>query len=223
VREANMHVPAASQLSFEALLSDGAKTNLQRKQDRIYGHLPATLEAALPFYRDLLQRHHDAMMTGDAKAVRALRQEAHDLAYKLNDYQPGILADDDAPGCVLEKLAAAKTGEMPLWGQAANFEIQHGKMRVGIKMDGLFGIGATAMTWLGFSAHAIEKNKPFLSDTGYRSFLGVGGGSLEPGIMPDTFVKAVIAAHVDRDLKGKLMKIIPLVAARGTQPQKKHR
>ncbi|TAJ81857.1 hypothetical protein [Reyranella sp.] len=137
-------------------------------------------------------------------------RRAHDLAYKLNGYNPGIIADEEAPGCVLEKRTAAKKGEVPLWGQTANFEIRHGKMRVRIEMDGLFGIGATAMTWLGFSAHAVEKNKPFLSDTGYRSFLGVNSLSLEPGITPDAFAEGVIAAFVDRQLKGKLKKIVPL-------------
>ncbi|GAB4363606.1 MAG: hypothetical protein Kow0060_20440 [Methylohalobius crimeensis] len=37
----------------------------------------------------------------------------------------------------------------------------------------MFGIGSTAFYWLGFSAHAVEFDKPFLSSTGYRSFLGV--------------------------------------------------
>lgn len=199
------------QLAFDALLADTAHTNHQRKLDQQFGHLPTTMDAAVPFMRDLLQRHHDAMLAGSAKAVRALRQEAHDLAYKLNDYQPGILADKDAPGCVLQKLTAAADGDVPLWGQAARFEITHGKMRVRIEMDGLFGIAATAMTWLGFSAHAIDRKKPFLSDTGYRSFLGVGGSSLEPGIAPDTFARAIIATFIERELKGKLRKILPVV------------
>jgi hypothetical protein len=141
---------AATQLSFDSLLTDGADANLRRKQDRLYGHLPSTMEAALLYFRGLLQRHHEAMMAGDVKAVQALRQEAHDLAFKLNNYERGILADEQAPGRVLEKLAAAKDGDVPLWGQAASFEIRHAKMRVRVKMDGLFGIGATAMTWLGF-------------------------------------------------------------------------
>ncbi|TAJ81856.1 hypothetical protein [Reyranella sp.] len=65
----------SSQLAFDDLLAHGAETNLQRKQDRQYGDLPATMEAALPFYRHLLKRHHDAMMAGDGNTVRALRQE----------------------------------------------------------------------------------------------------------------------------------------------------
>ena len=89
--------------------------------------------------------------------------------------------------------------------------------RVRIETDGLFGIGATHIAWMGFSAHAIEKAKPFLSDTGYRSFLGVGG-ALVSGFTPDTFAAAIIAAYVDRELKGRLRKIVPLRRHGNTGP-----
>lgn len=34
------------------------------------------------------------------------------------------------------------------------------------------------------------------------------------GITPDCFVKAVIAAHIDRELKGKLRKIVPITTSK---------
>jgi hypothetical protein len=37
------------------------------------------MDAALPFYRDLISRHHSAMLAGDAETVTALRDEAHYL------------------------------------------------------------------------------------------------------------------------------------------------
>lgn len=82
-------------------------------------------------------------------------------------------------------------------------------MRVRIEMDGIFGIGASHMPWIGFAAHAVEKNKPFLSETGYRSFLGVGGG-LCPGYTPDMFAAGIVGAYVERELKGRLRKIVPI-------------
>jgi hypothetical protein len=57
--------------------------------------------------------------------------------------------------------------------------------------------------------HAVEKNKPFLSETAYRSFLGVGG-VLCPGYTPDQFATGIVGAFVERELKGKLCKIVPL-------------
>jgi hypothetical protein len=198
-----------SQLSFEALLADANSANVARQLNKEYGHLPATMEAAIPFFRDLINRHHEAMMAGNADKVRGLREEAGKLACKLNNYEPGIIADEQAPGSVLARVTAAKPDTVPLWGQVGSFEIGHSKVRIRIEMEGLYGIGATYRSWLGFSAHAVDKKKPFLSETGYRSFLGVGG-ALEAGYAPDVFVKAIIAAYVDQTLKGRLRKIVPI-------------
>ena len=110
---------------------------------------------------------------------------------------------------MLARLTRAKNGKVPLWGQSGSFEICHGKMRVRIEMDGLFGIGACHMSWLGFSAHAVDRAKPFLSETGFRSFLGCGG-ELEAGHTPESFAAAMVAAHVSRELKGRLLIITPL-------------
>lgn len=196
------------QLAFDALLAQTETANEARIRDRQYGHLPATMEDALPFFRELLVQHHTAMVAGDTNAVAQLRKEAHNLATKLNNYEPGIIADDDSPGSVLERLTCAEDGQVPIWGQTGSFEIKHKKMRVRIEMEGLFGIGATFVSWLGFSAHAVDKTKPFMSETGYRSFLG-SGGPLRAGYTPDTFVQAVIADYVDRSLRGRLLKIVP--------------
>ena len=97
---------------------------------------------------------------------------------------------------------------MPLWGQSGQFEITLDGMRVAIDMDGIFGIGASHMAWLGFSAHAVDFDKPFISETGYRSFLGCGGALL-PGYTPDRFASEIIAAHIRHGLKDRLIAIKP--------------
>jgi len=196
------------QLGFEALLSASDADNERRRQKRELARLPGNMEEALPFYRALIDRHHAAMLAGDSVAVQRIRDEADGLALKLNNYEPGILADDDAPGCVLERLTGAADGAVPLWGQTGTFVIERAGMRVRIEIQGLFGIGSGAMSWLGFSAHAVDFDKPFLSETGYRSFLGVGG-ALVPGHTPESFCAAIIEAYVARELKGKLRMIAP--------------
>lgn len=182
-----------------------AADNAQRKQERACAHLPGTMDNAVPFLRSLIDRHHAAMLAGDAVTVERLREEAHQLAFKLNNYAPGILADDDAPGCVLDRLTRAPNGTVPLWGQSGSFMVDCAGMRVRIEIDGLFGI-AWHSCWLGFAAHAVDRDAPFLSETGYRSFLGAGG-PLTPGHTPETFAAEIIAAHVQTELKGKLRKI----------------
>lgn len=209
-----------AQLALDDLLVDGVQRNLVREQEREGAHLPGTFEEAVPFFRDLIEQHHAAMIDGDAEAVMRLRAEAHLLATKLNGYRPGILADENAPGCRLDRATRAVAGLPPRWGQSGAFEIAHGTMRVRIEMEGMFGIGATAMSWLGFAAHAVDRTKPFLSETGYRSFLGVGG-QLEPGYTPETFAAAIVDTYVSRTLKGRLVKVQPNTAQ--VRPSRKRR
>ncbi|HQS14881.1 MAG: hypothetical protein B7Y08_06465 [Rhodospirillales bacterium 24-66-33] len=197
-------VPA--QLGFDALLSTGDTQNEARRQEREHAHLPGIMEEALPFLRTLIERHHAAMLAGNTQAVRSARNEAHALAFKLNNYKPGILATEDSPGCVLGRLTRAPDGVLPLWGQEGSFILECRATRVRIEMEGLFGIGAGSMAWLGFSAHAVDRDRPFLSQTGYRSFLGVGGG-LASGHTPESFCGAIVEAYVARELKGRLREI----------------
>jgi len=194
------------QLGFDALLQTADADNEARLRNSKYGHLPETLDEAAPYLQNLIERHHAAMLAADGDLVAQLRADAHDLAEKLNGYEAGILANDDAPGRVLDRLTAASRGMAPLWGQSGSFEVVYGKMRVAVEMDGLFGIGARFMVWPGFAAHALDWDKPFLSETGYRSFLGVGG-ALEPGLTPCGFAERMIAAYVKKALKGKLVLI----------------
>lgn len=191
------------QLGFDALLNSAAADNQSRKHERACAYLPGRMAEAVPFLRALIDRHHAAMLAGDAGTVERLREEAHQLAFKLNNYEPGILADDDSPGCVLDRLTQAPEGALPLWGQAGSFVIECASMRVRIEMDGFFGIASRYSSWMGFAAHAVDWHAPFLSETGYRSFLGVGG-ALAPGYTPDAFAKSIITAYVRTDLKGRL-------------------
>lgn len=196
------------QLGFDALLADAETANEMRQAAREAAHLPGTMDEALPFYRNLIERHHAMMLAGEYDEAMKLCGEAHLLATKLNNFDPGILAGEDSPGKVLERIARASKGKVPLWGQAGSFEIAVDRMRVRIEMDGLFGICSGYSPWMGFSAHAVEFDKPFLSQTGYRSFLGAHIDPV-PKLTPDAFARKVIAAHVAHELKGKLLAIRP--------------
>lgn len=196
------------QLGFDSLLIEAEAVNRHAVLEKRFGHLPGTMDEALPPYRDMIKRHHAAMLAGNAETSLQLREEAHDLALRLNNGEPGILARPDAPGCMLEQLTAADDGIVPLWGQTGSFIIEVQGMTVRINMDGIFGIGSQYSSWMNFSAHAVDWNKPFLSETGYRSFMGVQA-ELVPGLTPDTFASKVINAHVQKGLKGRLRAISP--------------
>ena len=131
-----------TQLGFADLLTEAATTNEQRQMDRATAHLPGTMEEALPFYRRMIENHHAAMQAADIDKAMSIREEAHQLAAKLNGGTCGIIAGPDAPGCILERESAAPPGSVPLWGQAGEFVVTVGAMRVRIELKGMFGSAA---------------------------------------------------------------------------------
>lgn len=199
--------PQDAQLGFGDLLAEAEARNARPVFARETAHLPGTMEDGLPFYRRLIERHHAAMLAGQADDVGAVRETARLLARKLNDGDPGILADENAPGRMLARESAAAPGAVPLWGQTGAFVLEHHGTRVRIVLQGMLGIAA-CNPWLGFAAHAVDADAPFISTTGYRSFLGVGM-ALVPDITPDAFAARIIGAHVRDALKGRLVPIEP--------------
>jgi hypothetical protein len=160
----------------------------------------------------MLERNNQAMLAGDAKTAMAIRKEANRQAVKLNDGDLGILGGPDAPGYVLMRETAAPPGTVPMWGQQGDFTVTIDDMPVHITMDGMIGVYAGMNVWPGFSANAVEPDKPFLSETGYRSFLGANANMM-PGMTPDVFAREVIAAHIaahiKEECKGRLRIVKP--------------
>jgi hypothetical protein len=107
---------------------------------------------------------------------------------------------------MLETLTAAEPGAIPLWGQTGGFTVDIRSVRVRIEMFGIFGIGACYMAWPNFSARAVDWNRPFISETGYRSFMGLNAPP-EPGLTAETFATAILEAYVARSLKGRMVAI----------------
>jgi hypothetical protein len=179
----------------------------QMFEDQRTAHVPSTMEEAVPYYRQLIEREHAAMIAGDAAEAMKVREEAHDLAVKLNGgTSMGICGGNDAPGPTLERLTAAPEGTVPMWGQEGNFVIDVNGMKVRVEQDGMFGIGTFMSPAPGFSAHAVDYEKPFLSETGYRSFIG-SRPSIEAGMTPDLAAAELIKAYMDRECKGKPKRI----------------
>lgn len=198
--------PAPEQLGFDTLIAEADSANARQRFECEIAHLPSVFDEAVPYFRLLIRQHHAAMLEADHDRVFALRAEAHALAVKLNQGNPGILASTDAPGCMLERLMAATADVLPLWGQQAEFVINVRGMTVRIKLDGLFGIGASIMFWPGFAAHAVDLRRSFLSETGYRSFLGLTAAPV-PSLLPQEFAEKVVCAYVQNELEGKLVAI----------------
>ena len=207
MRKAGRHDPR-SQLGFDALLLEADHTNHTRRIEAQNAHLPATMGEAMGFFWELLDEHHTAMLAGQVDEVMFCREEAHRLAVKLNGGKAGILANETSPGCVLARETSAAPGAVPAWGQKGSFIVTVAGMRVRIEIEGVFGLFAAWSFWPSFSAHAIDPGRPFISETGYRSFLSVPLAPL-PGLLPDTFAAEAIEAHIRQEMKGKLVAIAP--------------
>lgn len=199
------------QLGFDALLTEADTTNTVRFRDREAAHLPGDRQSAIPFFRALLEDHHAAMMAADVERVTALREEARLLAQKLNGHQPGIWAGPDAPGCVLPRETRAAEGQIPLGGQQGAFEITLAGTRIRAEMESLLGITSHSY-WLRFGFDAVDWDKLFISETGYRSFLGCAI-EITPGITPDAFCTRVIEQFVVREMSGRLVNIVKFARA----------
>lgn len=191
----------SAQLGFDNLLASAETDNRVQRREREAAHLPGTMGEAVPFYAALQHAHHLAMMKADSKNVTRLRNEARLMAQKLNGFEPGYLSHDDAPGYVLQRTNAAPTGEVPIWGQCGAFAVEVEGIAVKVTMEGMLGI-CSHSHWLGFGIHAVDWDRPFLSETGYRSFLGVSI-SLQSDIAPDEFVKRILTVQLCDELRGK--------------------
>ena len=207
MRKASRHDPR-SQLGFDALMLEADRTNHARRVEQANAHLPGTMEEALPFLWELLDEHHTTMLAGQVDKVMFCREEAHRLAVKLNGGKAGILANETSPGCVLARETSAAPGTVPAWGQKGSFIVTVAGMRVRIEIEGIFGLFAAWSFWPSFSAHAVDPGRPFISETGYRSFLSVRLAPL-PGLLPDSFAAEAIEAHLRQEMKGKLVAIEP--------------
>ena len=173
------------------------------REEQETAHLPSEIEQGIAHYRGMLEKHHAAMLAGDEKGAAAIQKEAVRLAVKLNDGEPGILGGPEAPGYVLMDATAAPAGTVPVWGQKGEFNINVGDTPVHIRMDGMLGIGRHCAIWPGFDATVVDPEKPFFSETGYRSFIGVHA-KLVPGLTTDAFAREVIQSYLKAECKGKL-------------------
>jgi hypothetical protein len=198
----------STQLGFDALLASADAANGLRELDSETAHLPSTMDEAISFYRGLIERHHHAMLNADEAETFHLRIEARKLAVGINRDDPAIPAEVDWPGRALERETTAPVGTPPLWGQSGDFRISLGDMPVRIRMDGMLGIGTGSGFWPGFSAHAVDYARPFLNETGYRSFLDIHA-DIVPQMTPETFAQEIVRSFVERQLKGHLVPIRP--------------
>lgn len=191
------------QFGFNGLLQQADTDNRRHRFERASGHLPSEMEAAIRYHRQQIKAFHAAFQALDLDTAEKIKAEAYLMARRVNHGDSGILASKDAPGYVIARRCAAAAGKVPMFGQDGRFTITVAGIEIRIAMDGMFGIGGSRA---GFSAVAVDPFRPFISETGFRSFLSAQV-HLTPGITTAEFAEQAIATHIAGELKGKLRPI----------------
>ena len=129
-----------------------------------------------------------AIMRGDGAAAEAASDRYEAVIWKMNGgTHVGSMADHDAPGQVIERHCAAVPGDVPLWGQRGQFLVADGDMRALVEYEAGYGwpLGAH------FQFHVIDLDRPFISETGYRSHFDTARGCMTV----DEVARGILAAQ----------------------------
>jgi hypothetical protein len=130
-----------------------------------------------------------AIMRGDGAAAEAASDRYEAVIWKMNGgTHVGSMADHDAPGQVIERHCAAVPGDVPLWGQRGQFLVADGDMRALVEYEAGYGgpLGAH------FQFHVIDLDRPFISETGYRSHFDTARGCMTV----DEVARGILAAQL---------------------------
>lgn len=146
------------------------RNNATKREDRcelIAPTLPdaADTEALLQLAKELAATIDAAVLSGDVATEEAARQTYQAIIWKMNGGTMFASLDGpDAPGNVIAAHCAAPIGTVPGWWQDGEFLVT----AAGVRARVVFGHGFTGGT-RHFAFHAVDPNKPFISETGYRS------------------------------------------------------
>ncbi len=117
----------------------------------------------------------NAIMRGDGAAAELAGVRYKAIIWKLNGGTNfGCMADYEAAGCVIERHCAAVPGEVPRWGQRGQFLVVAGGMRALVEYEAGYGGPLRAH----FQFHVIDLDRPFISETGYRSHFDTARGCM---------------------------------------------
>jgi hypothetical protein len=147
---------------------------------------PATL---LDVAADAVGALHAAVLSGDADAAAEADDRYEAVIWKLNGGRFfGCMADEGSAGRVVERHCRAAPGTVPLWGQSGAFVVAVNGMRAIVEVSDRIGsrIGTNHVS---FEFHAVDLDRPFISETGYRSHYD----SLRAGRSVDQVAAAILA------------------------------
>lgn len=189
---------------FSALLTDEgrprfvpgplhAMKNTVLARSDVRGEMMAKLAALMPTDRAGLlavakvaaDELHAGVMACDDDAVKLAKNRYEAATWKLNGGTLfGSQGDQEAAGCLIDRYCSAEPGDVPGWGQLGQFLIEAKGLRALVDFGG--GIGLMGCH---FVFNAVDLDKPFVSETGYRSHFD----RLRGGITVDAAASAIFS------------------------------
>lgn len=141
------------------------KATRDTKYESLAKTLPEGDSALLDVAKQAVEAFDVAIMAGDDTAAAVAFDLYEAVVFVLNGWTFfACRGDDEAAGYVVARHCAAVSGAVPGWGQSGEFVIEADGMRALVVTGWKFG------GWLQhFSFHAIDFDRPFISETGYRS------------------------------------------------------
>nr|BCU00952.1 hypothetical protein [uncultured bacterium] len=175
-----------------------AKRNKQEQKPADREAIAAAFAASMPADRDELLtlavaavvEVDAAIMRGDGAAAELAADKYAAVIWKMNGgTHVGSMVDDDAPGRVVERHCAAVPGEVPLWGQRGQFLVEREGVRALVEYEAGYGgpLGAH------FQFYALDLDKPFISETGYRSNFATAQGCMTVDEVAGGILAAMLA------------------------------
>jgi N6-adenosine-specific RNA methylase IME4 len=136
-----------------------------RAREQLLAALPTDYAGLVSVYKAAMQRHHVAVLGGNADAMRAEAEQLDLIEDKVSDLDVDNDKDDERE--LREQLpidCAAAIGEVPMWGQMGLFRMEVDGVAYIVGRHG----GSTCFDEFDVWA---ESDAPFLSETGYRNFM----------------------------------------------------
>lgn len=167
------------------------KTTSQRdERDELMAELAASMPTdrvgLLDLARAAVAELHAGVMACDDAAVERATTRYEAVTWKLNGGTFfGCQGGPEAAGCVIDRHCSAAPGDVPCWGQAGQFLVEVEGLRALVDFGG--GVGVMGSH---FEFNAVDLDKPFISETGYRSHFD----RLRGGMTVDAVAAAIFAA-----------------------------
>ena len=186
--------PAAVKTKKRAKKAGGVEERLRERDEAaadLAAELPEERAGLLAVAAEAVAACHAAVLASDGAAAEAAANRYDASIWKLNGgtyhgCKDG--ANPEAAGTLIELHCSAAPSVVPMWGQSGEFLMESGGVRCLVEVGDGFG----SLLDRHFAFHVVDLDRPFISETGYRSHFETAQG----GMTVDQVAAAVFAGYL---------------------------